>query len=158
MSEENKTIRCPKCDMENNTDDKFCKECGAEMQNSTLENLNATINTNMYKLKTLMSFFSGIILFFSRLFIYGILPIGLIYFAIRIYLDEFRHSFQNAETIFQQISISIQEVHYTTLAIMAIVGIIYIFTVIFVNTAKNDVIDKLKEIEYKVDSISKKGN
>lgn len=31
MTEEQKTIKCPKCGTENSTDDKFCQECGKNL-------------------------------------------------------------------------------------------------------------------------------
>ena len=75
MTEEQKTIKCPKCGTENSTDDKFCQECGNTLTKSDIlnqPNHNTVDNGNMF----FISFFIG---FLIKFVLFTGVPVYLLY-------------------------------------------------------------------------------
>lgn len=75
MTEEQKTIKCPKCGTENSTDDKFCQECGNTLTKSDIlnqPNYNTVDNGDMF----FISFFIG---FLIKFVLFTGVPVYLLY-------------------------------------------------------------------------------
>ena len=103
------------------------------------------------KTKSTMELFANFLLSACRIFIYGVIPTGITYFLITYYLHGYREEVSRQGTIFQQIITFENWTLYAIFVVLALITIIYAFTLFFINTSKNDITEKLDRLEYKLD-------
>jgi len=103
------------------------------------------------KNKSATGYFANFLLLACRLFIYGVIPVGITYFLISYYLDGYRAEVSRQETVFQQLGVLANWELYAIFGAIAMITVIYAFTLFFINTSKNDIIEKLDRLEYKLD-------
>ncbi len=106
---------------------------------------------NTFIPKSAMGFFANFLLNACRLFIYGVIPVGITYLLIFFYLNEYRAEVSRQETIFQQIIAFENWTLYAIFGAITMITVIYIFTLFFTNMTKNDISEKLDRLEYKLD-------
>lgn len=163
MTEEQKTIKCPKCGTENSTDDKFCQECGNALtiRPSIADNVNIAICTNLSTVTPVLNIFSNILSFIYKFVIFGILPCGIIYFVSCYNIREWRNLLTGTENIFEQIFVSANQAIWFILSILIVIGILYLLILGFIIIQKNKISESLKSLERRIietqEMINKKG-
>ena len=101
--------------------------------------------------RSAIGLFANFLLSACRVFIYGVIPVGITGFLISYYLNGYRAEVSRQETVFQQIIAFENWTLYAIFGAIALITIIYAFTLFFVNASKNDISDKLDKLEYKLD-------